>query len=137
MNKGTGVFLDSPKFWRRARELFLQDSGFRSKFYDESIVPLIFGLHQLGHFLSEFGLIIQIDNPAKPYVLVAVHLERDSGVVLDVPYPVSLVTELRDEIESSLMSNVPDFDSVRCFSLPAFGSKIEKLVFAVLQERPF
>jgi len=47
-----------------------------------------------------------------------------------------LITVLRDEIESSLMSDVPDFYSVRCLSLPAFGSKIEKLVFAVLQKPP-
>ncbi len=57
-------------------------------------------------------------------------------MVLDVPHPVSLVAELRDEIESSLMSDIPDFDSVRCLGLPAFGSEIEKLVFAVLQKRP-
>jgi hypothetical protein len=58
-------------------------------------------------------------------------------VVLDVPYPVSLVPELRYEIESSLMSNVPDFDSVRCLGLPPLGGEVEKLVFAVLQEGPF
>jgi hypothetical protein len=57
-------------------------------------------------------------------------------VVLDVPHPVSLVTVLRDEIESSLISDVPDFDPVRCLGLPAFRSEIEKLVFALLQERP-
>src|SRR5205807_4477682 len=64
------------------------------------------------------------------------HFERDSGVVLDVPNPMRLITVLRDEIESSLMSDVPDFYSVRCLGLPALGSKIEKLVFAVLQKTP-
>ena len=58
-------------------------------------------------------------------------------MVLDVPNPMSLVTILRDEIESSLMSDIPDFDSVGCLALPAFSSEIEKLAFAVLQKRPF
>ncbi len=58
-------------------------------------------------------------------------------MVLDVPDPVSVVTVLRDEIESSLMSDIPDFDSVGCLTLPAFSSEIEKLAFAVLQKRPF
>jgi len=57
-------------------------------------------------------------------------------MVLDVPNSMSLLTVLRDEIESSLMSDVPDFDSVGCLSLPAFSSEIEKLVFAVLQKPP-
>jgi hypothetical protein len=57
-------------------------------------------------------------------------------VVLDIPNPVRLLTVLRDEIEPSLMSDVPDFYSVRCLSLPALSREIEKLVFAVLQKRP-
>jgi hypothetical protein len=56
-------------------------------------------------------------------------------MVLDVLYPVSLVTVLRDEIESSLVSDVPDFYSVGRLGLPAFGGEIEELVSAVLQER--
>jgi hypothetical protein len=115
-------------------ELFLQDSGFGSEFNDESIAPLVLCIHQLGHLLSQFGLFRRIDSPAQPHILVAVHFERDSGMVLDVPNPVRLIPVLRDEIESSLMSDVPDFYSVRCLSLPAFSSKIEKLVFAVLQK---
>jgi hypothetical protein len=82
------------------------------------------------------GLFRRIDNPAQPHVLVAVHFERDSGMFLDVLNPVRLITVLRDEIESSLMSDVPDFNSMRCLSLPAFSSEIEKLVFAVLQKPP-
>jgi hypothetical protein len=82
------------------------------------------------------GLFRRIDNPAQPHVLVAVHFERDSGMFLDVLNPVRLITVLRDEIESSLMADVPDFYSVRCLSLPAFSSEIEKLVFAVLQKPP-
>ncbi len=117
-------------------ELFLLDSWFRSEFNDEPIAPLELFTHQLRHLPSQFGLNIPIDDPAYSHVLVVVHFERDSGVVLDVPNPVSLLTVLRDEIESSLMSDVPDFYSVRCLSLPAFGSEIEKLVFAVLQKRP-
>jgi hypothetical protein len=117
-------------------ELFLQDSGFGSEFNDESIAPLVLRIHQLRHLLSQFGLFRRIDNPAQPHILVAVHFERDSGMVLDVPNPMRLITVLRDEIESSLMSDVPDFYSVRCLSLPAFSSKIEKLVFAVLQKPP-
>jgi hypothetical protein len=115
-------------------ELFLEDSGFGSEFNDESIAPLVLCIHQLRNLLSQFRLFKRIDNPAQPNVLVAVHLERDSGMILDVPNPVRLITVLRDEIESSLMPDVPDFYSVRCLSLPAFSSKIEKLVFAVLQK---
>ncbi|OLE91612.1 MAG: hypothetical protein AUF79_03490 [Crenarchaeota archaeon 13_1_20CM_2_51_8] len=115
-------------------ELFLHDSGFGSKLHNESIAPLVLCIHQLRHLLSQFGLIIRIDGPAQTHVLVAVHFERDSGMVLDVPNPMRLITVLRDEVESSLMSDVPDFYSVRCLSLPAFSSKIEKLVFAVLQK---
>jgi hypothetical protein len=117
-------------------ELFLQDSGFGSEFNDESIAPLVLCIHQLRHLLSQFRLFRRIDNPAQPHILVAVHLERDSGMTLDVPNPMRLITVLRDEIESSLMSDVPDFNPVRCPSLPAFSSKIEKLVFAVLQKPP-
>ena len=98
---------------------------------------MILRLHQLRNLLSQFRLVIRIDDPAKSKVLVAVDLERDSRVVIDVPHSVSLVTVLREEIESSLMSDIPDFDSVRCPGLPAFSSEIEKLVFAVSQERPF
>jgi len=57
-------------------------------------------------------------------------------MVLDVLNPMSLLTVLRDEIESSLMSDIPDFYSVRCLGLPAFSSKIEKPVIAVLQKPP-
>jgi len=57
-------------------------------------------------------------------------------MVLDVPNPMRLITVLRDEIESSLMSDVPDFYSVRCLGLPAFSSEVEELVFAVLQKPP-
>src|SRR5713101_8465557 len=117
-------------------ELFLLDSGFGSEFYDESIAPLVLFIHQLRHLPSQFGLDIPIDDPAKSHVPIAIHFERDSRVALDVPNPVSLLTVLRDEIEPSLMSDVPDFYSVRCFSLPAFGSEIEKLVFVVLQKQP-
>jgi hypothetical protein len=116
--------------------LFLLDSGFGSEFNDESIAPLVLCIHQLRHLLSQLGLFRRIDNPAQPHVLVAVHFERDSRMFLDVLNPVRLITVLRDEIESSLMSDVPDFYSVRCLSLPAFSSEIEKLVFAVLQKPP-
>jgi hypothetical protein len=115
-------------------ELFLHGSGFGSEFNDESIAPLVLCIHQLRHLLSQFGLFRRIDNPAQPHILVAVHLERDSRMVLDIPDPVRLITVLRDEIESSLMSDIPDFNPVRSLSLPAFSSKIEKLVFAVLQK---
>jgi hypothetical protein len=54
-------------------------------------------------------------------------------MILDVPNPMRLITVLRDEIESSLMPDVPDFYSMRCLGLPAFSSKIEKLVVVVLQ----
>ena len=129
--------LEGSRFQRRhLGELFLQGSGFGSEFNDESIAPLVLFIHQLRHLLRQLGLLRRIDNPAQSHVLVAVHLERYSGVVLDVPDPVSLVTVLRDEIESSLMSDIPDFDSVGCLALPAFSSEIEKLVFAVLQKPP-
>ena len=105
-------------------ELFLQDSGFGAEFNDESIAPLVLCIHKLGHLLSQFGLFRRIDNSAQPHVLVAIHFERDSGVVLDVSNPMRLIPVLRDEIESSLMSDVPDFYSVRCLSLPAFSSEI-------------
>jgi hypothetical protein len=118
----------------RPGKLFLHDSGFGSEFHDESIAPLVLCIHQLRYLLSQFRLFRRIDNPAQPHILVAVHLERDSGMVLDVPNPMRLITVLRDEIESSLMPDVPDFYSVRCPSLPAFSSKIEKLMFAVLQK---
>jgi hypothetical protein len=117
-------------------ELFLQDSRFGSEFNDESIAPLVLRIHQLRHLLSQFRLFRRIDNPAQTHILVAVHLERDSGMILDVPNPMRLITVLRDEMESSLMPDVPDFYSMRCPSLPAFSSKIEKLVFAVLQKPP-
>ena len=117
-------------------ELFLHDSGFGSKLHNESIAPLVLCIHQLRHLLSQLRLFRRIDNPAQPHVLVAVHFERDSGMVLDVLNPMSLLTVLRDEIESSLMSDIPDFYSVRCLGLPAFSSKIEKPVIAVLQKPP-
>jgi len=117
-------------------ELLLQDSGFGSEFHDESVAPLVLCIHQVRHLLSQFGLFRRIDNPAQPYIFVVVHFERDSGMVLDVANPMRLITVLRDEVESSLMSDVPDFYSVRCFSLPAFSSKIEKLVSVVLQKPP-
>jgi len=75
-------------------ELFLQDPGFRSEFNDEAIIPLVLFLHQLRHLSSEFGLLILIDDSAKSYVSIAIHFERDSGVVLDVSNPVSLFTIL-------------------------------------------
>jgi hypothetical protein len=117
-------------------ELFLHDSGFGSKLHNESMAPLVLCIHQLRHLPSQFRLFRRIDNPAQAHIIVAVHLERDSGMILDVPHPMRLITVLRDEIESSLMSDVPDFYSVRCLSLPAFSSKIEKLVFAVPQKPP-
>src|SRR5439155_2182831 len=94
----------------KGKGLFLKDPGFGSKLYDETIAPVILRLHQLRNLLSQFRLIVRIDDPAKSKVLVAVDLERDSRVVLNVPHPVSLVTVLREEIESSLMSDIPDFD---------------------------
>jgi hypothetical protein len=54
-------------------------------------------------------------------------------MVLDVLYPVSLIKVLRYEIVSSLVADIPDFDSVGCLGLPSFGSKVEELVFVVLQ----
>src|SRR5216684_4495457 len=57
-------------------------------------------------------------------------------MVHDVLHPVSLIKVLRYQVVSSLMSDIPDFYSVRCLGLPPFGSKIEELVFAVLQGRP-
>lgn len=110
------------------------DSRFRSEFYDEPIAPLIFLTHQLKHFLCQLGLVIRIDDAAESHVLVAVHLERDSRVVPDVLHPVSLVTVLRNEIESSLMSDVPDLNSVGCLSLPAFSSEVEELMFVIFQQ---
>src|SRR5437879_12687203 len=93
-------------------------------------------MHELRHRLSQFGPFRPIDKPAQPHVLVAVHLERDSRMVFDVPNPMRLITVLRDEIESSLMSDVPDFYSVRCLGLPALSSEVEELVFEVLQKPP-
>src|SRR6267143_6793412 len=69
-------------------------------------------------------------------MLVAVHFKRYSWTALDVLHPVSLVKVLRYKVVSPLMADVPDFNSVRCFGLPTFGSEIEELVFAVLQGRP-
>src|SRR4029077_15847639 len=57
-------------------------------------------------------------------------------MVLDVLHPVSFIQVLRYEVVSSLVSDIPDFYSVRRLGLPAFGSEIEELVFAVLQGRP-
>src|SRR5260370_13215684 len=57
-------------------------------------------------------------------------------MVHHVLHPVSLVKVLRYQVVSSLMADIPDFYSVWCIGLPAFGSKIEELVFAVLQGRP-
>ena len=116
--------------------LLLLTAWFRSKFYDQSIVPLVLALHEFHYHLCQFPLSTSINDSAQSHVLVAVHLERDSRMVPDVLYPVSLVTILRDEIESPLVTDVPDFYSVRCLGLPPFGSEIEELVFAVLQERP-
>jgi hypothetical protein len=96
---------------------------------------MILGLHQFRDFPSQFGFILWINDSAQSRILVAIHLKRDFRVVVNVPHPMSLVTKLRKEIESSLVSDIPDFDSVRRLGLPAFGSKIEKLVFAVLQKR--
>jgi hypothetical protein len=45
-------------------------------------------------------------------------------VALYVLHPVSLATILRDEIESSLMSDIPDFNSVGRLSLPTFSSEV-------------
>src|SRR5712692_3161147 len=57
-------------------------------------------------------------------------------MVHDVLHPVSLIKILRYEVVSSLMADIPDFDSVRCLGLPPFTSEIKELVFAVLQGRP-
>jgi len=86
--------LRGSEFRRRLGKLFLHDSGFGSKFNDESIAPMVLLIHQLRHLLSQFGLVIRIDNPAKSHVSIAVHFERDSGVVLDILNPVSLLTIL-------------------------------------------
>jgi hypothetical protein len=57
-------------------------------------------------------------------------------MVLDVLHPVGLIKVLRYEVVSSLVADIPDFDSVRGLCLPSFGSEIEELVFAFLQGRP-